>query len=231
MIPLHPKLIPTPEEFKSKLVDVKKYFLTAEQIRETFRFESIAQPHLLVTNYYDTSDGRLFSDQFRKTTRRFKIRSRTFDGSAEIMEVKVKGSLNPKRIWTSEPGTSLESGGREFVRQALDEAFGDLFARKIEQELELVATTKFQRSSYFNDNEKQIFDFDEKVELNTRQSVAVLKPGLSILEVSRLDRIKIVPEEWRSPKFSKFGATLDLLTGERVRSHKLGLLEELFEVK
>ena len=231
MINLHPKSGTTPAEFKSKDADVKKYFLTKSDINENINFSNLVKSVELVTTYFDTADGRLFSDQFRKTQRRFKIRSRSVDGSAGVIEIKVKGSLNPKRFWISEPGLNLENGGREFIRKAIDEAFDPLFARRIEQDLRVVATTKFDRSSYYTDDEKQIFDFDENLVLTTNNSQATIKPELTLLEVSRLDRIKLVPLEWKSPKFSKFGATLDLLTGDRVRSHKLGLLDKLFEIK
>jgi hypothetical protein len=225
MINLHPKSGPTPDVFKTQDAEVKKYFLTHNEIKHNFSLTTPAHSVELVTTYFDTADGRLFSDQYRKTKRRFKIRSRSFNGSAGVIEIKVKGSLNPKRFWISEPGLNLENGGREFIRKALDEAFDPLFARRIEQDLRVVATTKFDRSSYFTDDEKQIFDFDENLVLTTNNS------EFTLLEVSRLDRIELVPLEWKSVKFSKFGATLDLLTGDRVRSHKLGILDNLFDIK
>jgi hypothetical protein len=231
MINLHPKSGPTPDVFKTQDAEVKKYFLTHNEIKHNFSLTAPAQSVELVTTYFDTADGRLFSDQYRKTKRRFKIRSRSFNGSAGVIEIKVKGSLNPKRFWISEPGLNLENGGREFIRKALDEAFDPLFARRIEQDLRVVATTKFDRSRYFTDDEKQIFDFDENLVLTTNNSLATIKSEFTLLEVSRLDRIELVPLEWKSVKFSKFGATLDLLTGDRVRSHKLGILDNLFEIK
>lgn len=219
-----------PSEFRSKNTDVKKYFVAESEIDSVFAFHGEANSELLVTEYFDTPDNRLFADQFRKTTRRFKIRSRRIGESLPIMEVKVKGSQNPKRIWESEPGTTLENGGQEFIRKALDEAFDTLFARRIEQQLKVVATTKFERTSYLAEDKKNLFDFDRNIELLTTKGSAKMKPDLVLIELSSLDEQKTVPESWKSVKFSKFGATLDLLSGERVRSHKLGVLDELFVI-
>jgi hypothetical protein len=126
---------------------------------------------------------------------------------------------------------TLENGGREFVRHVIDTAFDPLFVRRIEQDLQAVATTTFDRASYLSLDELHLFDFDTNVELSTSKSSAVMKPEYTLLELSNASSDQVVPAEWKPRKFSKFGATLDLLTGERVRSHKLGLLEKLFEIK
>ncbi len=231
MIHLSPSNRELQSEFRIKTVDVRKFFLTETEINNTFAFDSITAPIRLTTSYFDTPDGRLFADQFRKTKRRFKIRSRTSTNGESVLEVKVKGSLHPKRIWLAEPGITLENGGREFIRSVIDTAFDPMFARRIEQELQAVATTSFNRSSYQTQDLMHILDFDTDVELSTNSSVATLKPKYTLLELSSKNNEILVPAEWKPRKFSKFGATLDLLTGERVRSHKLGLLEKLFEIK
>lgn len=229
MIVLHPKGTAS-LDFRTKSVDVKKYFLKSEEIEANFQFTQIIEPVKLVTQYFDTPDGKLFADQFRKTRRRFKIRSRQVADGLPVLEVKVKGSVHPKRIWIAEPGITLENGGREFIREVIDEAFDPLFVRKIEQELEIVATTSFNRASYLSEDEQHLFDFDTDVELKTQNSIAVMNPIYTLLELSSKNAETLVPLDWKPRKFSKFGATLDLLTGERVRSHKLGLLEKLFVV-
>lgn len=231
MIHLSPSNRELQSEFRIKTVDVRKFFLTETEINNTFAFDSITAPIRLTTSYFDTPDGRLFADQFRKTKRRFKIRSRTSTNGESALEVKVKGSLHPKRIWLAEPGITLENGGREFIRSVIDTAFDPMFARRIEQELQVVATTSFNRSSYQTQDLMHVLDFDTDVELSTNSSVATLKPKFTLLELSSKNNEILVPAEWKPRKFSKFGATLDLLTGERVRSHKLGLLEKLFEIK
>jgi hypothetical protein len=126
---------------------------------------------------------------------------------------------------------TLETGGREFIRHVIDTAFDPLFVRRIEQELQVVATTSFDRASYLSEDELHLFDFDTNVELSTLNSTAVMNPQYTLLELSNASSEQIVPTEWKPRKFSKFGATLDLLSGDRIRSHKLGLLEKLFEVK
>jgi len=231
MIQLHPKTEKSQINFRERSVDVKKYFLKQDDLNSAFKFESVVQSVRLITTYFDTPDGKLFADQFRKTKRRFKIRSRVVGDGLPILEVKVKGSLHPQRIWTAEPGMTLENGGREFIREVLDTAFDPLFVRRIEQDLKAVATTSFDRASYLSDDENHLFDFDTNVELSTLNSKAVMKPEYTLLELSNVNADEVVPAEWKPRKFSKFGATMDLLTGERIRSHKLGLLEKLFEIK
>lgn len=230
MINLQPVQGHIPQEFRSKKADIKKYFVNQSEIEVVFDFSSVPKGELLITEYFDTPDGRLFSDQFRKTPRRFKIRSRKIGDSLPIIEVKVKGSTNLKRFWESEPGLTIENGGREFIRKAIDEAFDPLYARRVEQQLKVVATTKFQRSSYISENSKQLFYFDRDIELTTSNKSAKSNPELVLIEVTSLDETAALPEDWKAVKFSKFGATLDLLTGERVRSHKLGVLDNLFTI-
>ena len=230
MIQLHATSGDVPAEFRSKTADIKKYFVQSSELDSVFSFNGAAKPELLITEYFDTPDNRLFSDQFRKTARRFKIRSRTIGDSLPVIEVKVKGSKNSKRIWESEPGLTLENGGRVFIRKALDEAFDSLFARRVENSLGVVATTKFERTTYITADGKQLFAFDRNVELLTANKSAKMKPELVLIEVTMLDENFQVPGTWKSVKFSKFGATLDLLTGERVRSHKLGVLDDLFVI-
>ncbi len=231
MISLQPKPANSPTNFRVKDVDVRKYFLKEAEIDAEIQFSEKVASVRLETTYFDTPDGRLFADQFRKTKRRFKVRSRVIGGGQPELEVKVKGSLHPQRIWIAEPGITFENGGREFIRNVIDTAFDPLFARKIEQEMTAVAITVFDRASYLTEDENHLFDFDTNVELSTPKSSAVLKPGLTLLELSSTNSEQLVPITWKPRKFSKFGATLDLLTGERVRSHKLGLLEKLFEIK
>ncbi len=231
MISLHPKPEDFSTNFRERTVDVQKFFLKKEVLDSSFTFSKQIEPVKLVTTYFDTPDGKLFADQFRKTKRRFKIRSRVVGKSQPIIEVKVKGSLHPQRIWTAEPGMTLDNGGREFIRHVIDTAFDPLFVRRIEQELQVVATTSFDRASYLSEDELHLFDFDTNVELSTLNSVAVMNPNFVLLELSNASDEPLVPADWKPRKFSKFGATLDLLTGERIRSHKLGLLEKLFEVK
>ncbi len=231
MIQLHPKTANEQTNFKERTVDVQKFFLKQEVMAATFYLSEVVRPVKLTTTYFDTPDGKLFADQFRKTKRRFKIRSRVVGDGLPVLEVKVKGSLHPQRIWTAEPGMTLENGGREFVRHVIDTAFDPLFVRRIEQDLQAVATTTFDRASYLSLDELHLFDFDTNVELSTSKSSAVMKPEYTLLELSNASSDLVVPADWKPRKFSKFGATLDLLTGERVRSHKLGLLEKLFEIK
>ncbi len=231
MISLHPKPEVFSTNFRDRTVDVQKFFLKQDAMNSTFQFSQLVQPVKLVTSYFDTPDGKLFADQFRKTKRRFKIRSRIIGDGQPVIEVKVKGSLHSQRIWTAKPGMTLENGGREFIRHVIDTAFDPLFVRRIEQELQVVATTSFDRASYLSEDELHLFDFDTNVELSTLNSTAVMNPQYTLLELSNASSEQIVPTEWKPRKFSKFGATLDLLTGDRIRSHKLGLLEKLFEVK
>jgi hypothetical protein len=231
MIALQPKTSHITTDFRVRTADVRKFFLKQTDIEAALSVNEKSTAVRLTTTYFDTPDGRLFADQFRKTQRRFKIRSRKIGDGPPVLEVKVKGSLNPQRIWLAEPGMTLENGGREFIRNVIDTAFDPLFVRRIEQQLQEVATTSFDRASYVTEDQCHLFDFDTNVELSTQQSVAILKPQYTLLELSSVNNEKLVPAEWKPRKFSKFGATLDLLTGERVRSHKLGLLEKLFEVK
>lgn len=227
MILLHPKT-DSSLDFRTREIDVKKYFLKKEVFNQSFQFSEVIEPVRLVTQYFDTPDGKLFADQFRKTKRRFKIRSRQIGNNQPVLEVKVKGSLHPKRIWVAEPGLTIENGGREFIREVLDTAFDPLFVRRIEQDIEVVATTTFDRASYLSEDELHLFDFDTNIELKTQNSLAKLNPDYILLELSSGNGEVSIPVDWKPRKFSKFGATLDLLTGERVRSHKLGLLEKLF---
>jgi hypothetical protein len=231
MISLFPKSSDQKIDFRVRSVDVKKYFLTQDEIQEALTFSNLVAPIRLVTTYFDTPDGKLFADQFRKTKRRFKIRLRQVGDSQPILEVKVKGSLHPQRIWLAEPGVTLDNGGREFIRTVIDTAFDPLFVRRIEQQLQEVATTTFDRSSYLDQEQKHQFDFDTNVLLSTVQSSAEMKSEYTLLELSSMNADLILPTDWKPRKFSKFGATMDLLTGERVRSHKLGLLSKLFEVR
>lgn len=231
MISLFPKSPETKIDFRIRSVDVKKYFLRQEEINDALSISTTIAPVKLTTTYFDTPDGKFFADQFRKTKRRFKIRLRQAGDTPPVLEVKVKGSLHPQRIWLAEPGVTLDNGGREFIRHVIDTAFDPLFVRRIEQQLQEVATTTFDRSSYLSQDQKHMFDFDTNVVLSTKQSSAVMKSEFTLLELSSMNADLILPTDWKPRKFSKFGATLDLLTGERVRSHKLGLLNKLFEVR
>lgn len=193
-------------------------------------WELLSKDHL-TTVYFDDADDRCYADQFRKTSRRFKVRLRTVGGESTL-EVKLKGGRGESL--RSLASTELDARAVEFIRACLDAAFEPGFARGIERQLRPVVTTDFHRASWGTARTPRL-SIDTEVELRVGARVARLRPELALVELPQLQEAEqelawLTQQDFRAVGFSKFGAALDLLRSDRVRSHKPQLLQSLFLV-
>ena len=192
--------------------------------------KSLGRQHFS-TVYFDDQDDRCYADQFRKSARRFKVRLRSVDGLT-VLEVKLKGGRG-ERLRTL-PAAGLDANGIDFIRECLDSAFEPSFARGVEQRLRPVVETEFERELWGSDAGHRL-SADTEVVLRVGGREARLLHDLALIELTAsVDPLAIA--QWLQAHgfsavgFSKFGAALDLLRSERVRSHKPGLLPRLFEI-
>ena len=144
----------------------KKFVVAADMIPELF--QQICNDYFILeidnerllryhTNYFDTSDDKLYTCHHNGKLNRFKVRKRTYlDTQISFLEVKFKtnkGKTIKKRIQISNSEIALNEREKEFLRQIMPGDPNALFPKSINQ---------FRRITLVDKNltERCTIDFD-----------------------------------------------------------------------
>jgi len=188
------------------------------------------------TQYFDTPDFRLYEQHFKRVRRRCKVRYRSYlDSPLRRLEVKAKTIRSQTAKWSLDGSPGLDDDGKLFVRESLNQSYGDGFHAGVEYELVPTVKMHFERSTLVSLNALDRITIDTNVSMVINDKNAQLDPAMAIVEVKtaaiRGEFTKLLLNAgYRPAALSKYAAAVDLMASHRPRAHAPGRLAKLFTV-
>lgn len=187
------------------------------------------------TDYFDTAQLDCYFDHVKRRKRRAKIRFRKYlDTDHSRFEVKMK--LGNRQSHKAVLENSIEFSPQEavFTSQVLAEFIPNSQVTRLAHELVHTATNTFTRSTLLHTNAVERITIDQNLIINVDGQQKRLHSDLVLVEVKSVARSSSVVRGLllngiRPVRFSKYCASLDLLSGPRPLVHTRRFLAEKFD--
>jgi len=186
------------------------------------------------TDYFDTAQLDCYFDHAKRRKRRAKIRFRNYlDTNHSRFEVKMKlGNLQSYKA-ALENSTEYSETESQFAHQILSEFIPHAQITQRTDELVLTATNTFTRTTLLHNNARERITIDQNLALVVGNQQKSLKSDLVLVEVKSITRNSSVVRGLllngiRPVRFSKYCASLDLLTNPRPLVHTSRFLTKQF---